>query len=417
MPMARRHPFGSLPSKAAYALIVAVLLWAAGACAATAEPHLLFLSAPDLLQARSAVAAGDAGLAPALGRLRDECREAMAVGLLSVTEKKTLPPSGDVHDYQSRPPYWWPNPDTADGLPPMLRDGEVNPQSRDGDVASLERLVETVDTLSLGYFYTGEMAFAERAALLLRTFFLDPATAMHPHLRFAQVVPGKEHGSGFGIIDTRTLPAVCDAATLLLDSPAWSEQDMQGLRAWFAAYLEWLQNSPEGRQAREAKNNHGTWYDVQTAAYALFCGQIDAARAALARFPERLATQIAADGGQPLELARTRSLSYSLSNLEGLFRLMLLGDCLGLDLWQAGQTEQGSPRQALDFLEPYLGDRTPWPYKQITPVGHAQGTALMLRLAAIHFVNPSYDATLAAVFGKKTPNRRVWLLYSPAAAN
>ncbi|KHK04139.1 hypothetical protein NY78_0583 [Desulfovibrio sp. TomC] len=396
---------------------VVVLLWAAGLFAATAEQPLLFLSAPDLLQARSAVAAGDARLAPALERLRDECREAMAVGPWSVADKKTLPPSGDVHDYQSQPPYWWPNPATADGQPSVQRDGEVNPQSREGDVAALEHLIETVDTLSLGYFYTGGTALAERAALLLRTFFLDPATAMHPHLRFAQVVPGKAQGSGFGLIDTRMLPVVCDAATLLLGSPAWSERDMQGLRAWFAAYLAWLQNSPEGRQARDAKNNHGTWYDVQTAAYALFCGQIDAARTALARFPDRLAVQITADGSQPLELARTRSLSYSLSNLEGLFRLMLLGDRLGLDLWRAGRPEQGTPRQALDFLEPYLGDRTPWPYRQIAPVGHARGMALVLRLAARHYANPAYEATLAAVFGEKASKRRVWLLYPPAAAN
>jgi hypothetical protein len=418
MTMTRRQQSGSLLQKTAYALFLCIFLWTGGVCAGAAERPLLFVSAGDLLRARNALAAGDAGLAPALERLRDECREAMAVGPLAVTDKKTLPPSGDGHDYVSRPPYWWPNPDTADGLPPVHRDGEINPQSREGDVAALERLVETVDTLSLGYFYTGDTAMAERAALLLRTFFLDPATAMHPHLRFGQVVPGKDQGSGFGIIDTRSLPVLCDAATLLLGSPAWGEQEMQGLRAWFAAYLDWLQDSPEGRQAREAKNNHGTWYDVQTAAYALFCGRNETARAALARFPERLAAQIAADGAQPLELARTRSFSYSLSNLEGLFRLMLLGDRLGLNLWPAGQPDQGNPRQALDFLEPYLGDRSPWPYKQITPVGHAQGTALILRLAAMHYAPASaYEATLAAVFGKKAPKRRVWLLYPPTMAN
>ena len=413
----RRQHLASRFATAASALVVAVLLWAAAAFASQGSQALLFLSQPDLVRARNALAAGDAGLAPALERLRDECREAMAVGLLSVTDKKTLPPSGDVHDYQSSPPYWWPNPDTADGLPPVRRDGEVNPQSREGDVAALERLVETVDTLSLGYFYTGDPALAQRAALLLRTFFLDPATAMRPHLRFGQIVPGKARGSGFGVIDTRSLSTVCDDATLLLGSPAWGEQDMEALRAWFAAYLDWLLDSPEGRQAREAQNNHGTWYDVQTAVYALFCGRTDAARTALARFPERVAAQIAANGAQPLELARTRSLSYSLSNLEGLFRLMLLGERLGLDLWQAGAPGQGSPRQALTFLEPFLGDRTPWPYPQITPVGHAQGTALALRLAAIHYAQLAYDATLAAVFGKNAPKRRVWLLYPPATAH
>ena len=35
----------------------------------------------------------------------------------SVVNKKVLPPSEDKHDYMSIGPYWWPNPDTPDGLP------------------------------------------------------------------------------------------------------------------------------------------------------------------------------------------------------------------------------------------------------------------------------------------------------------
>src|SRR5260370_7836542 len=49
----------------------------------------------------------------------------------TVVRKHTLPPSGDIHDYLSIAPYWWPNPDTADGLPWVQRDGHTNPRSRD----------------------------------------------------------------------------------------------------------------------------------------------------------------------------------------------------------------------------------------------------------------------------------------------
>lgn len=376
---------------------------------------LLFLSPGDLAKARQAAQAGDTVLAPALARLGEECKEALAAGPFAVTAKASPPPGGDAHDYASFAPYWWPNRDAADGLPAVRRDGEVYPPSRDGDVAALEGLIEAVDTLALDAFYTGDAAPAERAALLLRTFFLDPATAMRPNLRFAQMRPGTPHGSGFGVIDARRLPELLDAATLLAASPAWTDADRAGLRTWVGAYLDWLLESPEGRQAREAKNNHGSWYDVQVAGCALYCGRDEVVRQALDRFPRRVAEQIAVDGAQPLELARTRSLSYSLSNLEALFRLMLLGDRLGLDLWAAAGPDGGNPKRALEFLLPFLGEAKPWPYKQITPVGHARGTALLLRLAAMRYGDPACDTALDRVFGKKAAKRRVWLLYPPAA--
>jgi hypothetical protein len=395
------------------ALFAALFLCGMALAQASFGATLLFVSEVDLQRAKAAVAADDPALAPAMGQLREDLAEALAVGTLRVTEKKLASPSADPRDYVSRAPYWWPNPDTPDGLPPIRKDGEVHPDAPKGDVATLEKLAEAVKTLALGYALAGEPELAAKAAGLLRAFFLDPATGMRPHLRYGQLVPGTAEGSGFGIIDTRCLPDICDAASLLAGSPAWSDQDRDGLRAWMQAYLDWLLESPQGRQAREAANNHGTWYDVQTAGLALYCGKDEVARAALARFPARLAAQVQPDGAQPLELARTRSLSYSLSNLEGLFRLMQLGDRLGLDLWKVAPQGAGTPRLALDYLIPYLGNRTPWPQQQITPVGHNQGIALVLRLAAVQYA-PSYDAELAAVFGKKAAKRRIWLLYPPA---
>ncbi len=408
MPLPRMRP--AWPLRAA-CLVVCVFVWLAFAQAAQ-RPTLLFVAEADLQRTKAALAAADPALAPALGQLREECAEAMAVDLLTVTDKKLPSPSADPRDYVSRAPYWWPDPHKPDGLPPIRKDGEVHPDAQKGDVRTFEKLADAVGTLALGYALTGEEQWAAKAAGLLRVFFLDPATAMRPHLRYGQLVPGQTEGSGFGLIDLRRLPEVCDAASLLVCSQAWSDKDMDGLRAWMSAYLDWLLASPQGLQARDAANNHGTWYDVQTAGLALFCGRDDLARAALARFPARLAAQVRPDGSQPLELARTRSLSYSISNLEGLFRLMQLGDRLGLDLWVPTPPEAGTSRKALEFLLPYLGDRAPWPHQQITPVGHNQGIALMLRLAAVHY-SPAYDAELAAVFGKKAAKRRIWLLYPP----
>ncbi|TVO33114.1 alginate lyase family protein [Vibrio algivorus] len=40
-----------------------------------------------------------------------------------VVNKTLLPASGNKHDYYSFGPYWWPNPDTKDGLPYIRKDG------------------------------------------------------------------------------------------------------------------------------------------------------------------------------------------------------------------------------------------------------------------------------------------------------
>src|SRR5439155_1026760 len=77
--------------------------------------------------------------------------------------------------------------------------------------------------------------------------------------------------------------------------------------------------------------------------------------------------QVTADGRQPYELARTRSLAYSVMNLEGLCRLAELARHVGVDLWSYRSARGGSIRKALDYLAPYVDPRRKWPGRQITP--------------------------------------------------
>ena len=46
----------------------------------------------------------------------------------SVTDKRELPPSGDIHDFLSLAPYRWPDPTKKTGLPYIGRDGKTNPE-------------------------------------------------------------------------------------------------------------------------------------------------------------------------------------------------------------------------------------------------------------------------------------------------
>ena len=120
-------------------------------------------------------------------------------------------PSGDKHDYVSYARYWWPNPDTPDGLPYIRRDGKTNEELLDkGDREPIGMLYDDLETLALAGYLLNEEESAKHGAMLVRTWFLDPATKMNPHLRYGQAVPGRNDGRGSGIIDTRHFIRVLD---------------------------------------------------------------------------------------------------------------------------------------------------------------------------------------------------------------
>src|SRR3954466_8657276 len=96
---------------------------------------------------------------------------------VSVMDKKKVPPSGDKHDYLSQAPYWWPDPTKPDGKPYIRRDGRENPERNVGsDHPAWIQTSAAIETLALAYYFDRKPAYAEHAALLVRVWFLDPAT-------------------------------------------------------------------------------------------------------------------------------------------------------------------------------------------------------------------------------------------------
>jgi hypothetical protein len=334
------------------------------------SPRVYLLRAENLAATRIRLRAGDSSLAPAYARLLADARQALVAAPMSVTQKKRIASSGDKHDYVSFGPYWWPDPTRPDGVPFIRRDGQVNPASRDdSDSPRFARTSDAASTLALAYYFTGDERFARHAALLLRTWFLDSAMRMNPNLRFGQAIPGITEGRGIGLIDTRELASIADAVGLIQGSANWTADDQRGMAAWYRAFLEWLKTSEEGQEEAVQKNNHGTWVDAQTAAIALFVGDTALARQVIAeRARHRVDVQIRADGRQPAELARTRSLSYSEFNLDAFTRLAELARWVGVDLWHYASPNGGSIRGALAYLAPYADSTKAWPGQQITPV-------------------------------------------------
>lgn len=325
-----------------------------------------FTLRPGELEAIKASLASDPAVAQAYRALIGRADQALARKPGSVLDKRTVPLSGDRRDYVSLAPYWWPDPANPKG-PYVRRDGQVNPERETNrfDRVALGRMISDTDTLGLAYYYSGDRRYADKAAALVRAWFLDPATGMNPNMNYAQAVPGRENGRAEGVLDTSGLIAVIDAVGLIGPSGVLSADEVKALEHWFARYVDWMRTSPHGKAEAAARNNHGIWYDAQLARFALFARRDDIARRTVAAFPQtRIENQIDPSGALPHELTRTRSFHYSVYTLDAAYHVADSAACLGTDLYGA-EVQGRSLRKATAYVAAYRGRQGEWPYREM----------------------------------------------------
>ena len=363
-------------------------------------PGYLLFDAEGITEVKQKLAAGDEYLNSVLDDIVQRADNYLTVEPVSVTDKPMTPPSGDKHDYMSMSPYWWPNPDTADGKPYVRRDGEYNPERANYDVPKLDTVTGAVRFLALAYHFTGDERYAEHAVSHLRHFYINPETRMNPNLQFGQFVPGlAENGRKSGIIESIRMRFLPDSITLLEGSSHMTEADVDAMKQWFGDYVNWLRTSEHGIAEGESHNNHGTWYHQQVVLYGLYAGNEAAARESIATIPARIDSQYESDGSQPLENARTRSLHYCNFNDRAMMDIARLAEPLGVDLWSYESDDGRSLRKAYDFLLPYMIGEATWPHTQLDEPKY-QWFAQSLRWAAIGYGEPAYEAAI-----DKLPNR------------
>lgn len=345
-------------------------------------PRVFCADAQTLADSKAALASGDARLQPALKQLLKDANGRLDQKPPTVMDKKTVPASGDRHDYMSQAPYFWRDTNSPGGKY-IRRDGERNPESNaDSDAGRLGKACSSVHTLGLAYYFSGDEKYAAKAAELIRVFFLNPATRMNPNLNFGQGIPGETEGRPAGLISARGLVDLADGIGLLDQSKSWPADDRKKMTAWVMDYFHWLTTSKIGLGESAASNNHGTFYDVQAVSLALFIGDTNYAREKLlAARTKRIAQQIEPDGKMPRELARTLSFNYSLFNLRAEIELADLGRVAGVDLWHYETKDGRSILKAAEYLAPFADPQRKWTHQHIHKENRGELEPLLRRVA------------------------------------
>jgi alginate lyase len=268
--------------------------------------------------------------------------------------------SGGLHDYFSEGDYWWPDPKNPGG-PYVQRDGMSNPDNFNDHRRYLMRLSVQVPALVAAWKLTNYPRYAKHAAAHLRAWFIDERTRMNPHLKYAQAIHGRVTGRGIGIIDTLHLVEVARAIEVLDGSRVMTSRELKGIKQWFADYLRWMTTDQHGIDEREARNNHGTCWVLQVAAFARLTGNQEVIAYCRNRFKTVLVpNQIAPDGSFPEELRRTKPYGYSLFNLEAMAAICQLLSTLEDNLWKFELSDGRGMRRAMEFTVPCIRDKKSW---------------------------------------------------------
>lgn len=316
----------------------------------------------------------------------------------SVVNKVGIPPSGSKHDYMSIGPYWWPNPETSDGLPYVRKDGEINPEARNNftDFTANESFISAVKTLTNAYYHSYNKKYADKNLELINIWFLNEDTKMNPNVNYGQYIPGKTEGRCFGIIEFGDIKEIVKFLELAKDRGVLDKNTEEGMFHWFSEYSNWLKYSDLGKEEATRKNNHAIHYDVQLLSILLYLNKTETVKEYLSTITKnRIFSQIEPDGSQPLELARTKSFSYSVMNLHGFLELARLGQKVGVNLWDLASEDGRSIKKGYQYMLPYLSNEKKWEHQQIDDRKHSEEKLISdLKYALYMFKDNSFDEVL-----------------------
>lgn len=306
---------------------------------------------------------------------------------ITIANKIKLPPSGNKHDYLSMGPYWWPDPNTKDGLPYINRDGIVNPEIKNfNDDCLYEEMVNAVNALARAFHKTGDIRYSKRASEFLEVFFVKRKTRMNPNLKYAQFVPGRREGRAEGTITISVLnPVLLASIGKLEQSPNWPKGLKRKMHKWMKDFYHWITTHEYGIEASRRRNNIGTYYYYHCLSLLKYLDEPTIAKKVIIdSVIPLIQEQISTDGSQHYELERTKSFNYSLDNMKAILGIADLSEELGLDLWKYEENGQCYLKSMIDFYIPYVKGEKKWEWEQIIPYNYSDLNVVFSK-AAKHY--------------------------------
>jgi hypothetical protein len=283
---------------------------------------------------------------------------------VTVTASTSPRSAGGRHDFFSEGDYWWPNPQFPDS-PYIQKDGMTNPDNFIAHRLAMIRFSRIMGALASAYKITGDQKYVQQAVKHCRAWFIDTATRMNPNLLYAQAIKGRFTGRGIGIIDTIHFMEVVQALIAMQDARDMDKTMLAGVKEWFAQYLDWLTTHKYGKDEMNATNNHGTCWVMQVAAFAKFTANQSLMDFCRDRYKTVLLPgQMAADGSFPQELRRTKPYGYSLFNLDAMTTVCRILSTKEDNLWTFQTPDGRSIKKGVEYLYPYVADKSKWPFKQ-----------------------------------------------------
>jgi len=283
---------------------------------------------------------------------------------LTITAFQCERSAGGIHDYYSEGDYWWPDADNPDG-PYIRKDGMTNPDNFVKHRQLMRQFSIETAALTTAYIISGSKVYADHALNHLVAWFVNPETRMNPNLLYSQAIMGKVTGRGIGIIDTIHLIEVARSAKLLAKYGILDNENLSRIKEWFSEYLEWMTTHEFGLKERDNGNNHSTCWAMQVSAFSDFTGDIQK----LSICHDFLVNELIPDqmdtvGSFPKEINRTKPYGYSIFNLDAMVMVCQILSLNDIDVWNYQTDEGKSMALAVEFLYPFIKDKSDWPYQK-----------------------------------------------------
>jgi hypothetical protein len=281
---------------------------------------------------------------------------------VTVTAAYSTRSAGSRNDFYSEGDYWWPDPDSPDG-PYIRRDGLSNPDAFSNHRHAMVRLSEITAALTSAWAMTANQHYADKALEHFNAWFVNPETMMNPHMLYAQAISGRVTGRGIGLIDAYHLVEVAQSVRVLSEKKAIPADQAEKIKNWFGRFLEWMTTHQYGIDEMNTSNNHAVCWLATAGSMAKLTGNQEIINLCIERFKNiALLDQMGEDGSFPRELGRTKPYGYSLFNMDAFANVAQILSTPDNNLWEFETPSGRSLKLAMEFIFPYIRDKSLWPY-------------------------------------------------------